>query len=266
MKKHIKVLIGCLILIFCLLTLTGCSSESTIELENAVFENVVEESIIDYTRTEDFENDLNNGVNVEGKTVKFVLNDYKPDSILGHNSWAGEHLNFISKIDLKLKKDDEIIGKVVSAKKSLGSWIINYEVLQINIKNTDDINEIKENNNTIVNEVKETDNTTVNEIKENNNKIENESTKENNTQIKKDSQNQQNKKTPQTTTKEVDRNKDTSSTIQSHVTTTNSNLVWIPKSGKKYHSNPKCSNMKNPSQVTKASAESNGYTPCKKCY
>lgn len=42
--------------------------------------------------------------------------------------------------------------------------------------------------------------------------------------------------------------------------------VWIPKSGAKYHSNPNCSNMKNPSQVTLGEAQSWGYTPCKKCY
>ena len=43
-------------------------------------------------------------------------------------------------------------------------------------------------------------------------------------------------------------------------------MVWIPKSGKKYHSNSGCSNMKNPTQVTKEEAENRGYDPCKKCY
>lgn len=43
-------------------------------------------------------------------------------------------------------------------------------------------------------------------------------------------------------------------------------MVWIPKSGKKYHSHSGCSNMKNPSQVTKEEAEDRGYEPCKKCY
>lgn len=44
------------------------------------------------------------------------------------------------------------------------------------------------------------------------------------------------------------------------------NMVWIPVSGKKYHNNPSCSNMKNPSQVTIGQAQSSGYEPCKKCY
>ncbi len=43
-------------------------------------------------------------------------------------------------------------------------------------------------------------------------------------------------------------------------------MVWIPKSGSKYHSRSGCSNMKNPSQVTKAQAEASGFTPCKKCW
>lgn len=43
-------------------------------------------------------------------------------------------------------------------------------------------------------------------------------------------------------------------------------MVWIPKSGKKYHRNSSCSNMKNPSQVTIEKAQSLGYTPCSKCY
>ncbi len=43
-------------------------------------------------------------------------------------------------------------------------------------------------------------------------------------------------------------------------------MVWIPTSGTKYHSNESCSNMKNPSKVTKEEAIDRGYTPCKKCY
>lgn len=48
--------------------------------------------------------------------------------------------------------------------------------------------------------------------------------------------------------------------------TGSSNMVWIPNSGSKYHSHAGCSNMKNPSQVTKSEAENRGYEPCKKCW
>lgn len=48
---------------------------------------------------------------------------------------------------------------------------------------------------------------------------------------------------------------------------TGENLVWVPvNGGTKYHSNEGCSNMKNPKQVTKETAEASGYEPCKKCY
>ena len=45
-----------------------------------------------------------------------------------------------------------------------------------------------------------------------------------------------------------------------------SEMVWIPKSGEKYHTNPTCSNMKDPTQVTKEEAERRGYEPCKRCH
>lgn len=44
------------------------------------------------------------------------------------------------------------------------------------------------------------------------------------------------------------------------------NMVWIPQSGNKYHSNSGCSNMINPTQVTESEAISMGYTPCKRCH
>ena len=43
------------------------------------------------------------------------------------------------------------------------------------------------------------------------------------------------------------------------------NLVWI-SGGERYHNRASCSNMKNPSQVTKQEAENQGYEPCKKCW
>ena len=48
--------------------------------------------------------------------------------------------------------------------------------------------------------------------------------------------------------------------------TASETMVWIPNSGSKYHRIPGCSNMQNPSQVTKSQAESMGYTACKRCW
>lgn len=45
----------------------------------------------------------------------------------------------------------------------------------------------------------------------------------------------------------------------------NTKYVWVPRSGKKYHYKKSCSNMKNPSKITKKKAIQHGYTVCKKC-
>lgn len=42
--------------------------------------------------------------------------------------------------------------------------------------------------------------------------------------------------------------------------------VWISGTGSKYHSNPNCSNMSSPTQISLSDAEARGYEPCKKCY
>lgn len=42
--------------------------------------------------------------------------------------------------------------------------------------------------------------------------------------------------------------------------------VWIPNTGKKYHSNKSCSKMKDPTEVTLSEAKARGYKACKKCF
>ena len=58
---------------------------------------------------------------------------------------------------------------------------------------------------------------------------------------------------------------DTSST-QAAPVTPQEEMVWIPSSGSKYHSNSGCSNMENPTQVAISEAEAMGYGPCKRCH
>lgn len=45
-------------------------------------------------------------------------------------------------------------------------------------------------------------------------------------------------------------------------------MVWIASSGKgkKYHSDPTCSNMNNPLEISISDAQAKGYEPCKNCY
>lgn len=51
-------------------------------------------------------------------------------------------------------------------------------------------------------------------------------------------------------------------------TNNNSQMVYVASSGKgkKYHSDPNCSNMKGTRQITVSEAQAEGYTACKKCY
>ena len=55
-------------------------------------------------------------------------------------------------------------------------------------------------------------------------------------------------------------------TIEKNDSVSNVNLVWIPKTGSKYHSRSSCSNMKNPDQVTQQKAIDLGFERCKKCW
>lgn len=43
-------------------------------------------------------------------------------------------------------------------------------------------------------------------------------------------------------------------------------MVWIPESGTKYHSDPDCSGMINPTKVTLEEAIAMGYEACKRCH
>ncbi|MBR3494236.1 MAG: serine protease [Clostridia bacterium] len=43
-------------------------------------------------------------------------------------------------------------------------------------------------------------------------------------------------------------------------------VVWITRSGKKYHSTPTCSHMRSPVEISLVEAIANGYEPCGKCF
>lgn len=86
-----------------------------------------EEIIIDYGDAESFEAALNEGKNLEGKIVQFVVRDYKPDSAFGYNLISGEHLNFISSRNPDAQVNDTVIAKTTTIESLMGSWIIHYE-------------------------------------------------------------------------------------------------------------------------------------------
>ena len=77
------------------------------------------------------------------------------------------------------------------------------------------------------------------------------------------------KSASKTTKKTVSKSKKTTTKKTTKKTSSGkkkTSVVWIPRTGKKYHSNPNCSNMRKPSKVSLATAKSKGYKPCKKCY
>lgn len=112
------------VLAFCIflsMLCTACSGASGNKSTNATVK-------ADFGSAEDFEAALNAGQDLTGKTVTFKVKSVHPDSILGHNLWAGEHLNFISDEDPGIKSGDIVTVKVTKISNSLGSWIIHYEL------------------------------------------------------------------------------------------------------------------------------------------
>ncbi|MGX7262422.1 hypothetical protein [Enterococcus crotali] len=80
----------------------------------------------DYTEAK-AEEALNNGEDLEGKTVKIKVLEYVPDGPLGYTIQAGEHLNFISSDNPKIKNGDELVVKIKKVENLMGSFIITYD-------------------------------------------------------------------------------------------------------------------------------------------
>jgi len=72
---------------------------------------------------------------VNGKIVRFEVVGYKPTSALGINCWAGEHLNFISDVELDVEAGDIIVARVTKEAQNVAfssdRWEIPFEVIEI---------------------------------------------------------------------------------------------------------------------------------------
>ena len=129
-KRSLFALIMCLSLSLC-----GCGDSKQTEetggtssVETTQTEEVsAEEVVIEYGDAESFEAALNEGKNLEGKVVRFVAGEFHPDSKLGYNVWAGEHLNFVSSRNPDIQEGDTVTVKTTTIENLMGSWIINYE-------------------------------------------------------------------------------------------------------------------------------------------
>lgn len=89
-----------------------------------------EEVVIDYADAQSFEAALNNGENLEGKIVSFMVQEIHPESALGYNVWAGEHLNFVSDRNPDIALNEQVTVKVNTIQNILGSWVIHYEKVE----------------------------------------------------------------------------------------------------------------------------------------
>lgn len=85
---------------------------------------------VDYTNENVFEEALNNGEELTGKTVTFTVNELVPNSTFGYNLQTGEHLNFCSSNNPGVKVGDTVTAKVTEVTSVLGSYIINYELVK----------------------------------------------------------------------------------------------------------------------------------------
>ena len=85
------------------------------------------EVVIDYGDAESFEAALNEGKNLEGKVVQFTAKEIHPNSAIGFNVWAGEHLNFVSSRNPDIEVNDTVTVRTTTIESISGSWIINYE-------------------------------------------------------------------------------------------------------------------------------------------
>lgn len=124
MKKFLSFVV----LVALVFAFVGCD-DASIDMSNYT---------IDYDDAATFESVLNDGGNVNGKIVQFSVNDYVPDSILGINCHAGEHLNFIFESELVVEKGDIVVVHITEAPTKIfltSSWKIPCEVLEIKESN-----------------------------------------------------------------------------------------------------------------------------------
>lgn len=106
---------------------------------------------IDYSDAVSFERALNDDVKVKGKIVQFYVEEYEPNSILGVNCHAGEHLNFLFENKLDVEAGDTIVVEVTKEPSKvflLGSWKIPCKFLEFTNADNEEESDTYTDNNT----------------------------------------------------------------------------------------------------------------------
>ena len=105
------------------------SSKITVSVEE-ITEKWEKDGIVDYPDVNVFEQAVNNGEDLVGKTVTFTVSGVRPDSVLGYNLYGGEHLNFVSDEGKGINEGDEITVIVTDVKRVLSdSYKVSYVLL-----------------------------------------------------------------------------------------------------------------------------------------
>lgn len=154
--KYIKSVSLLVCIILASIALTACGTSDDEDEKTSEEEQV----FIDYGDAESFENALNEGEDLEGKIVQFTVFELHPQSAKGYNIWAGEHLNFISSRNPKVKEGETITVRANTIESEMGSWFIYYDKVEnaeINKKTIfmDDDSESESKNESKVDSVKE---------------------------------------------------------------------------------------------------------------
>ena len=126
---------------------TAAQSDSSVSTEAQQKDASESEAVvIDYGDAESFEAALNEGKNLEGKVVRFTAKEIHPNSAIGFNVWAGEHLNFVSSRNPDIEVNDTVTVRTTTIESISGSWIINYEKVDhaVTDENTITVSQSKE--------------------------------------------------------------------------------------------------------------------------
>ena len=141
-----KKILTCLVLLALALSFAGCDSDPYDYTDTSSFDYMFDYSswdydndtsedassyVADYNDDTSFEKALNDGAKVKGKIVQFCVQEYAPDSILGINCHAGEHLNFIFENEIDVETGDTIVVRITEEPSKvflLDSWEVHCEL------------------------------------------------------------------------------------------------------------------------------------------
>ena len=119
----------CLSVMCLAMLLYGCGSNGTATQSDSSVATEAQQKdaseseavVIDYGDAESFEAALNEGKNLEGKVVRFTAKEIHPNSAIGFNVWAREHLNFVSSRNPDIEVNDTVTVRTTTIESISGS-------------------------------------------------------------------------------------------------------------------------------------------------